>query len=308
MRIVVILLISQVFCQTGIGQGTVYFCNRWGSHLIPAEAGTYQLPEGHAQLWTGTNETSMQAIVSSESPTTYFYDTGLFNGEEVTLPNTPIASPIVLMIRVWARNYATFENVTNNGAPFLESNIFPYITGGPPTPAPFMEGLTGFTLKQSLIPLTITATNRSKTYGETVPFAGSEFTKSGLINNDHADRVTLASAGAAPGAAVAGSPYAIVPSAVVGGGLGNCTISYVNGTLTVVPNAIRFLLSETQVENGVLKLVLATSDGVAVALKATTNFKDWTTLDQSVSSNGRVTFTPAFAGSAAKRYYRARIP
>jgi hypothetical protein len=45
--------------------------------------------------------------------------------------------------------------------------------------------------------------------------------------------VTLTSAGAAATAQVNGSPYAIVPSAAVGTGLGNYTISYVNGALTV---------------------------------------------------------------------------
>ena len=43
---------------------------------------------------------------------------------------------------------------------------------------------------------------------------------------------------AAATATVAGSPYAIVPSAAVGTGLGNYTISYVNGTLTVNRQAL----------------------------------------------------------------------
>ena len=81
--------------------------------------------------------------------------------------------------------------------------------------------------------LTITANNRSKTYGTTVTFAGTEFTTSGLVGSDTVTGVTLTSAGAAAGAAVSGSPYAIVPSAAVGTGLGNYDITYDNGTLTV---------------------------------------------------------------------------
>ncbi|HEX4262725.1 MAG TPA: MBG domain-containing protein, partial [Verrucomicrobiae bacterium] len=81
--------------------------------------------------------------------------------------------------------------------------------------------------------LTITANNRAKTYGQAVTFAGTEFTPSGLLNSDSASSVTLTSSGAVTNATVAGSPYNIAPSAVVGSGLGNYTISYANGTLSV---------------------------------------------------------------------------
>jgi MBG domain (YGX type) len=89
------------------------------------------------------------------------------------------------------------------------------------------------TLTISPAPLTITADSASKTYGATTSFAGTAFTDSGLLNSDTVTSVTLASAGAPAMATVAGSPYAIVPSAAVGSGLSNYTISYVNGALTV---------------------------------------------------------------------------
>jgi hypothetical protein len=85
--------------------------------------------------------------------------------------------------------------------------------------------------------LSITASNTSKTYGQTVTFAGTEFTTSGLVNSDTVTSVTLASDGAAATATVAGSPYAIVPSAAVGAGLNNYSLSYINGVLTVNPAA-----------------------------------------------------------------------
>jgi phosphodiesterase/alkaline phosphatase D-like protein len=86
--------------------------------------------------------------------------------------------------------------------------------------------------------LTVTANNRSKTYGQAVTFAGTEFMATGLVNSDTVTRVTLTSTGAAATATVAGSPYAIVPSAAQGSGLGNYSISYVNGSLTVSPAAL----------------------------------------------------------------------
>ena len=74
------------------------------------------------------------------------------------------------------------------------------------------------TLTVTTAALTITANSPSKTYGQTVTFAGTEFTGSGLVNSDTVTSVTLTSAGTAATATVAGSPYTIVPSAAAGTG------------------------------------------------------------------------------------------
>ena len=64
-------------------------------------------------------------------------------------------------------------------------------------------------------------------------FAGTEFTTSGLVNGNTVTSVTLTSSGTGATASVASSPYNIGPSAAVGSGLANYTISYANGSLTV---------------------------------------------------------------------------
>jgi hypothetical protein len=94
---------------------------------------------------------------------------------------------------------------------------------------------TAATLSQAVAPapLTIKADDQIKTYGQTITFAGTEFTTSGLVNGDTVTSVTLTSAGAAPTAAVSGSPYPIIPSNAAGTGLGNYTISYASGNLTI---------------------------------------------------------------------------
>ena len=84
--------------------------------------------------------------------------------------------------------------------------------------------------------LTITASDRTKTYGDTVTFAGTAFTPSGLINSDTVNSVGLSSTGAVATATV--GDYAIVASAAQGTGLDNYTISYVDGKLTVDPKAL----------------------------------------------------------------------
>src|SRR5206468_7736589 len=92
---------------------------------------------------------------------------------------------------------------------------------------------TNGTLTVNAAALTITATDRSKTYGATLTLGGSAFTTSGLVNGDTVTSVTLTSTGAGATAAVGG--YAIVPSAAVFGvGVAsNYSITYTNGTLTV---------------------------------------------------------------------------
>jgi hypothetical protein len=89
-------------------------------------------------------------------------------------------------------------------------------------------------LKVSPAPLTITAQDQTKTYGEAVTFAGTEFKASALVNGETLSSVTLTSGGADKTAAV--KTYAITPSTPVGTGtfnVSNYAITYVDGTLTV---------------------------------------------------------------------------
>ena len=82
--------------------------------------------------------------------------------------------------------------------------------------------------------LAITATDQSKLYGNTFVFTGTEFKAGGLVAGEAIDTVTLTSDGA--GATQAPGTYAIVPSGAqphVGTTLGNYTVTYVNGTMTV---------------------------------------------------------------------------
>jgi len=97
----------------------------------------------------------------------------------------------------------------------------------------YLFSFTNGTLTINPATLTVTASNRSKTYGQTVSFAGTEFSTSGLLNSDAVTGASLSSTGAAAGANVSGSPYSIVVTNAVGTGLTNYTISYVNGTLSV---------------------------------------------------------------------------
>ena len=166
---------------------------------------------------TANNSTKVYGTVKTYTGTE-FTVTGLVNGGTVTSvtlastgdPSTAIVGTYPIVV----------SNVVGTG---LGNYTINYVNG---------------TLTVNPATLTITAANRTKTYGQAVTFAGTEFTTTGLVNGNTVTSVTLTSAGAAAAASVAGSPYTIVPSAAVGTGLANYTIIYVNGALTVNPVGI----------------------------------------------------------------------
>ncbi|MBV5339257.1 MAG: hypothetical protein J0665_06815, partial [Deltaproteobacteria bacterium] len=88
--------------------------------------------------------------------------------------------------------------------------------------------------------LSITADNASKVAGQTITFAGTEFTSNGLQNGETIGSVLLASLGADVSAVAAGSPYEITASDAGGGtfSAGNYTIAYNKGSLTVTPSPV----------------------------------------------------------------------
>jgi filamentous hemagglutinin family protein len=135
------------------------------------------------------------------------------------------------------------------GAPLVDTTLSSTSPAGTSAPAFIAQGTltaqSGFsfqfvneTLDVATRPLTITASNQSKTYGADVSLGTTAFTTSGLVNGDAVTSATLASSGAAATATVAGGPYAITVSSALGVGLANYTIAYVAGLLTVNPAPI----------------------------------------------------------------------
>jgi autotransporter-associated beta strand protein len=95
------------------------------------------------------------------------------------------------------------------------------------------------TLTVAKAPVSVTANNQTKTYGQTATFGsgGTQFTPSGLQNGETIGSVTLTCSGGVATAPISGSPYTITPSAAAGGTFSpnNYTITYNTGTLTVNP-------------------------------------------------------------------------
>ena len=147
-------------------------------------------------------------------------------------------------------------SATGSSAATGTSNVGSYaITGSTGTLAAANYDFTpaNGTLSITQAPLTVTASNGIKTYGDTKTFAGTEFTSSGLQNSETIGGVTLASTGAAATANVAGTPYAIAASNATGGGFtaGNYNIAYVNGLLTINPAPLTVAANNaSKTENG----------------------------------------------------------
>ena len=118
---------------------------------------------------------------------------------------------------------------------------------------------------------TVTANSTTKTYGQTVTFAGTEFMTSGFLGSDHVTSVTLTSAGAAGTATVTapGPDYAIVPTAAVGTGLGNYVIGYVNVNLHVNPKTASVTANNRNKTYGKRSHLLGRSSPPVASLTAT---------------------------------------
>jgi filamentous hemagglutinin family protein len=100
-------------------------------------------------------------------------------------------------------------------------------------------------------PLSITANDVSKNYGQVVTIPTTAFSSQGLVNGDTVTGVVSTSAGSVATARVSGSPYAIVPSAAEGTlVLGNYNISYINGALTVVPTNLSITANDASKNYG----------------------------------------------------------
>ena len=90
---------------------------------------------------------------------------------------------------------------------------------------------------------TIILNDRTKVYGNTVTFAGTEFTTSGFISGDQVTNISIASAGALATAAV--GQFDITGGSPTGYGLGNYVIAYEKGVLSVSARPLTVTADDT---------------------------------------------------------------
>jgi filamentous hemagglutinin family protein len=152
-------------------------------------------------------------------PVTAFTSAGLVNGDTIT--SVTESSP------------GTLATAAVAGSPYV---ITPSGATGTFVPGNYVLAYVNGVLMVTPAPLTVTANNVTKPYGQTATLPLTAYTTTGLVNGDTVTSVTETSAGTLATAGVADSPYPVTPSGAAGTFLSsNYTIGYVNGLLTVTP-------------------------------------------------------------------------
>ena len=149
-----------------------------------------------------------------------------------TIPVGPVAGETVTSVVETSTGSAPTASVAGSTYPIV---ITPGSATGSFTPTNYTITYVDGALTVTPAPLTVTAANVTKIYGDTPTLSG--FSTTALVNGETVGSVTETSLGQPATASVAGSPYDIVPSSATGGTFTptNYTIGYVNGVLTVTP-------------------------------------------------------------------------
>jgi filamentous hemagglutinin family protein len=125
------------------------------------------------------------------------------------------------------------------GSPYAITITPGSATGGTFTPSNYIIDYLPGTLVVTPAPLTVTANDATKVFGQSITLPGSAFTSVGLKNDETISSVTETSPGTVATAPVGNSPYAvtITPGSATGGTFvpSNYTIAYLPGKLTVTP-------------------------------------------------------------------------
>ncbi|TXT38498.1 MAG: heme-hemopexin-binding/utilization protein, partial [Comamonadaceae bacterium] len=150
-----------------------------------------------------------------------------------TTPVPPIAGETVLSVTETSTGSPATASVAGSTYPIIPSAA---LANGAFLPGNYTITYLNGALTVTPAPLTVTADNAAKTYGQTTVLPTTAFTSVGLLNGDTVTAVTETSPGTVATAPVAGSPYVITPSGATGTYVpSNYTVSYVNGVLTVTP-------------------------------------------------------------------------
>ena len=248
-----------IYSYSGTG-GTSYAT----SATRPTNAGTYQVIATVAAdaNYNGAMSVALPFTIGKATPVvTATVGTYTYNG----LPQGPTAASNTGTGSSYTYSYVGVSGTTYDPSATQPTNAGSYnvtVTVAASADGNYdgaSSAATPFTIGK--LPLSITANSRSKCFGQTISFAGTEYASSGLIGTDAVTSVTLTSAGAAS-SSIAGN-YPITPSAATGTGLGNYAISYINGSLTVNPLPTPNITGDTSPCNKTTGLIYSTGSGMS---------------------------------------------
>ncbi len=144
-------------------------------------------------------------------------------------------------------NIPSFVAVNNGASPIIATiTVTPMSPGAGCNGIPVMFTITVNPTLLTPAPLTITADNKSKVYGETNPVL--TVTYSGFVNNDGPAQLTTQPV--VTTTAITTSPAGQYPITATGATDPNYTITYVPGTLTITPQPQTITVPNTFTPNG----------------------------------------------------------
>ncbi|MGP1677992.1 MAG: two-partner secretion domain-containing protein, partial [Burkholderiales bacterium] len=150
-----------------------------------------------------------------------------------TIPVPPQNGETVTGVTETSTGSATTASVAGSTYPIV---ITPGSATGSITASNYIITYLDGALTVNPTPLTVTANDATKVYGQTFTPASTAFTTTALQNGETVASVTEVSPAGTPATAAVPGPYAITPSAAAANGAflpTNYTISYVDGALTV---------------------------------------------------------------------------
>ena len=298
--------LPQTAVVNGSVGGTVSNLQYNGSATVPSAVGSYSITADFAPSdntnynnLTGAlvgNFTINQATASvTANPQTKNY------GDV----NPALTATVVGAVNGDILNYTLATDATQFSSVGV-SNITVTLGGNPN----YSVSVTNSTLTISAKAASVTANNAGKNYGQTLTFMGTEFTSSGFVGGDTVTSVILTSSGATNTANV--GTYPIVASAATGTGLGNYTISYTNGTLTVNAATPVTVNSPVRLPDGNFQLIFTGGDpGVSYVIEASDDLSNpvWSSLITNTATlSGIPSFIDLSATNNPVRFYRTVIP
>ena len=202
-----------------------------GLSLAGADAANYTV---NTTATTTANITPAPLTIQANNNTKVYGTTFTPAATAFTVPVPPIAGESVTSV--------TETSPAGTAATAAVPGPYPITPSGAVGAGGFLAG--NYTIKYvdgalTVTPaaLKVTANNNTKVYGTTFTPVSTAFTTTALQNGETVASVSdVSTAGTPPTAAVPG-PYAITPSAAIGGTFtpSNYTITYVDGALTVTP-------------------------------------------------------------------------
>jgi hypothetical protein len=196
-----------------------------------ATGGTFTASNYSISYVQGTITVTQRTLTITANNASHVYGTVLGGAGAGSLAFTSVGLQNAETIGSVTIAYGTGATATDAVGTYTNQITASLATGGSFNASNYSISYVQGTITVTTKPLTITANNQSKCSGTTFTFAGTEFTTSGLINSDAVTSATITSTGSGAGAAPGG--YPILISAAVGSGLGNYTITYTSGTMTV---------------------------------------------------------------------------